>query len=39
MASERYKKMKKTFKFVLIALLFVAVVAVPLLGVRFNNVG
>ena len=39
MASERYKKMKKTLKFVLIALLFVAVVAVPLLGVRFNNVG
>ena len=39
MASERYKKMKKTLKFALIALLFVAVVAVPLLGVRFNNVG
>ncbi len=31
--------MKKTLKFVLIALLFVAIVAVPLLGVRFNNFG
>ncbi len=31
--------MKKTLKFVCIALLFVAIVAVPLLGVRFNNFG
>ena len=31
--------MKKTLKFVCIALLFVAIIAVPLLGVRFNNFG
>ncbi len=31
--------MKKTLKYALIALLFVAVVAVPLLGVRFHNFG
>lgn len=31
--------MKKTLKFVLIALLFVAIVAIPFLGIRFNNFG
>lgn len=31
--------MKKTLKYALIALLFVAVVAIPLMGVRFHNFG